>query len=491
MIDKRTIFEIHRLHDQGFSGREITGRLGIDRASVSKYLKNPDQVVGKRAGKKSKLDPYRDLISDMLEQYPGVKAPVILQHLEAKGFDGKITIVRDHLRELRGRSKFKKAFIRFESDPGYQMQVDWGHFKSLDYENGRRKLYALAVVEAHSRMLYVHFTHSQKQEHLHMGLLAAFKYFGGSPREIVVDNMMTAVTERSGSLVRFNESFLDFLRVFKITPRACNIRAPHEKGKVENSIKYLRHNFRPLRTFQDLADVRTQVRDWLENIANVRVHTTTGQRPVDRLSKEALRALPENLPDVRETLFPLVHKDFGIRFEGNVYTVPPWAIGRKITLKADDKTVQVYYKEKSIAVHHRCWGRKQRIELPAHKEQVKKLHKKIYHDRQVMIFLSIGQIAIDYLEKLACGKQPIRKNVISLLALKDEYGTQALIYALAKGLELKLYGADYIKNILYQSRTRVTQHQPVKLRKKELNNIRLTTPSLAEYDAIALRRRKK
>jgi len=491
MITRRTIFEIHRLHDQGFSRRWIAGKLGIDRASVSKYLDNPDQAFQKKGGRKSKLDPYRPLIKRMFEQYPGIKAPVVLQHLEKNGFAGKITIVRDFLKELRGRSHNQEPFIRFESDPGCQMQVDWGHFQSLEYENVRRKLYALAVVEAHSRMLYIHFTHSQKQEHLHMGLLAAFIYFGGTPREIVVDNMMTAVTERSGSLIRFNEAFLDFLRVFRINPRACNIRAPHEKGKVETSIKYLRSNFWPLRNFVNLDDVQDQVRNWLENVANVRVHATTGQRPVDCLQKEALQPLPEKLPDLRETLSPLVHKDFGVRFDNNVYTVPPWVIGKKITLKADDKIVQIYYKDKSISVHQRCWGKKQRIELPAHREQVKKMNKKIIGDRQVIVFLSLGQIAADYLEKLTNARQPIKKNVSHLLALKDEYGSQALIYALEKGLTLKLYGADYIKNILYQFRTPVTKHLPVKLKKKDLNNIRLTTPLLAEYDAIALRRRKK
>ena len=138
------------------------------------------------------------------------------------------------------------------------MQVDWGHFESLSYGKTKRKLNALAVVESHSRMLYVAFTHSQKQEAFHQGLLDAFRFFGGSPAEIVVDNMMTAVTERLGSMVRFNAAFLDFLRPFCITPVACNVRSPHEKGKVENAIKYLRYNFWPLRTFENLGDVQSQ-----------------------------------------------------------------------------------------------------------------------------------------------------------------------------------------------------------------------------------------
>lgn len=491
MINKRTVFEMYRLKDFGFSRREIARQLNIDRATVAKYLDNPDPAPGKRAKRISKLEPYRDELADMLKQFPAIKAPVVMQRIKEKGFDGEITIVRNLLRQLRGQINYREPFIRFESDPGVQMQIDWGHFNSLSYKGGNRKLYALAVIESHSRMLYVTFTHSQKQEQLHMGLLDAFTYFGGCPKEIVVDNMLTAVTERVGTLIRFNEAFLDFLRVLHITPRACNIRAPHEKGKIENSIKYIRQNFWPLRSFADLDDVQNQIQAWLDTIANVRKHQTTGERPVDRLQKDALQSLSEFLPDCREIESPLVHKDFALRFDTNSYTVPPWTIGKKVTLKADNHTVRIYYKNKSVAVHQRCWGKKQRIELPAHKEQVKKLRKKLYHDRQIMVFLSIGQIAADYLDKLADARQPIRKTVTRLLSLQDEYGDTSLIYALRKGLSLKLYGADYIQNILYQEMTPVTRHRPVKLKKQDLNNIRLTTPSLAEYDAIALKRRKK
>ena len=308
MIDKRAIFEIHRLKDIGLSIREIAGHLRMDRGTVAKYLKDPYASPAKRTRKSSKLDPYSDLVSDMIKQYPAIKAPVVMQRIREKGFDGEISIVRALLRQLRGQSCHREPFIRVESEAGQQMQVDWGHFQSLKYGDVSRKLYALAVVESHSRMLYVFFSHSQKQEYFHMGLLEAFQYLGGSPREIVVDNMMTAVTERVGSIIRFNEAFLDFLRPFKITPRACNVRAPHEKGKIENAIKYIRQNFWPLRTFTDIADVQRQMNDWLDTVANIRVHQTTGERPVDRLRKDALQPLPQYLPNVREISSPLVHK---------------------------------------------------------------------------------------------------------------------------------------------------------------------------------------
>lgn len=491
MIGKRTVFEIHRLKDMSFSIRQIAATLNLDRETVTKYLKNPDIVFQQRKERSSKLDPFRETIRQMIEDYPKIKAPVVLRQIRTKGFDGEITIVRDYLRYLRNDNFSKQAFIRFESDPGEQMQIDWGHFGSLTYGDSSRKLYALVVIESHSRMLYVAFTHSQKQESLHLCLIEAFRYFGGTPREIIVDNMLTAVTERIGTMVRFNESFLYFLRNFSITPVACNIRSPYEKGKVENSIKYLRNNFWPLKTFTDLEDVNHQVLAWLEITANQRVHQTTGEKPVNQLKKGALKALPDTLPDCRETETLTVYKDFGVRFDTNIYTVPPRLVGKTVTIKANARTVSVYCKEKLVATHLRCWEKKKRIDLPSHSEQVRKLKKKVFMDKQIMIFMSLGQEAVDYLEKLASASQPLKKTVGRLLILNDEYGTSSLIAALRKALNKKLYGFAYIQNILYQEMTPSIRHRPVALKNEDLNKIRLPHPNLADYDAIALQKRKR
>ena len=489
-IDQHTIFEIHRLNDLNWSERKIARHLRIGRSTVKKYIDNPNPAPVKRKKRASKLDAYRKIIKQLLEQDPQVKAPVVLQRIQQQGFDGKITIVRDYLLQLRGRQSSRRPFIRFESPPAEQMQIDWGHFGHLQYGQTNRKLYALAIIESYSRMLYVQFTHNQKQEALHQSLLDAFRFFGGTPKEIVVDNMLTAVTERQGSLIRFNGTFLEFLRPFKIMPVACNPGAPYEKGKIENSLKYLRHNFLPLRTFTDLADVQLQVNQWLATVANVRIHQSTGEKPKERFAKVDLRALPQLLPDCRQTCLVKVHKDFAVRFDGNCYTTPPWTIGKKATVKADAFTVSIYLNQKKIVAHQRCWQRKQRIELPTHLQQVKKIQKKLWHDKQVAAFLSLGQAAVDYLKALLEAKQPIKKSVLKLLKLKDEYGSASLLYAIQKATSFKAYGADYIENILYQEMTPQHHHQPVKLKDDALNRIRLTQPCLADYDADVLKRRK-
>jgi transposase len=180
MIDRRSVFEIHRLKDAGGSERQIARRLRIGRKTVSKYLDHPERTVSERKPTASKLDTYRERIDSFLEEFPDVKAPVVLQRLKKEGFAGEITIVRSYLQGKRERNRNREAFIRFESAPGKQIQIDWGHFGALTYGKAVRKLYALAVIESYSRMLYVEFTHSQKQEALHQGLINAFRFFNPS-----------------------------------------------------------------------------------------------------------------------------------------------------------------------------------------------------------------------------------------------------------------------------------------------------------------------
>jgi transposase len=490
MIDRRIVFEMYRLKNEGCSNSKISQELNLSRNTVKKYLDEPDIKMIIRQKKASKLDNYKDLIDEYLEKDIKVNSMVIYRKIKDRGYDGKTTILRDYLKNKRGKIKTKKAFIRFESEPGKQMQIDWGHFGALTYEGTKRKLSAFVIVEAHSRMMYVQFTHSQNQETLHMALLNAFKFYGGTPIELVCDNMRTAVVERSSGFVRFNESFLEFLRPFKIKPIACNVRAPYEKGKVENAVKYVRNNFYPLREFNGLNDANEQVKKWLFETANQRVHKTTNQKPAHRLQKDSLKALPDDLSQIYETKQVKAHKDFSVLFDTNYYTVPPWTVGERMTINANQSEVKIFKKEKLIAAHQRSWNRKKRIESPYHKEQAKKLNRDKWQDLKIREFASFGDEFREYLERLERTKIPIKKNISILLELKQKYDKASLSYAILKAIRYKAYGADYIENILYQEMTPKNIQPPVKLKNEALNNIRLIEPSLAEYDEFIFKRRK-
>jgi len=486
MIDKRMLFDIHRLNDLGHSARKIAVMLGIGRKTVRKYLDHPDiqKVSYQRV---SKLDSFKEKIDDLLKDDPDLSGEIVRQQIQKSGYCGSKSILYDYLKQIRPH-KAPRAFIRFETEAGQQFQVDWGELGCLSYAAIRRKLYCMAVIECHSRMLYLELTHSQCQANVHQCLLNAFRFFGGTPQELVTDNMLTAVIDRDGPLIRYNEAFLDFLRPFHILPKPCHVRQPQEKGKVERGgIGYIQQNFWPLRKAQDIDDLQHQANQWRDETANVRIHGTTGQRPAARFNPQALRPLPEHLPDCRQIKSLKVHKDFCVAFDANTYSAPPWLIGKHIILKADNHTIELYYNDKRVATHKRSWLKHQRIELESHRMEALKNRQPFRVSEEVAILMTMGEPIKHYLEKLAQNQGNIRKNAQKLIGLQKNFGLQAFTDAIEHAIAHNAFGIDYIENIL--NRQPVTIQPPVILKQDRLNHIYLAEPMLADYDTFVLKRK--
>src|ERR1700756_5122050 len=300
MLTADQINRHHRLHAEGWSLRRMERHLHMDLRTIKKYLVAPDQKAARRP-RASKLDAFRPAIDELLQQDPQARAAMIAQRVKPLGFAGGRTILQEYVREHRPVPAIPRAFVRMEPNAGERFEVDWGHFGALDYSGDKRKLYAFALVEAHSRMLYLEFTHSQSFETFVRCHMHAFAALGGVAREIAYDNLATAVAEHDGRLVRFLPRFLGFAREYGFFPHACNPAAGWEKGKVERAIGYLRRNFWPLREFTDLHDANRQVRQWLAEVANQRLHRETRERPLDRFQPEALRPLPVIPYDYRDS----------------------------------------------------------------------------------------------------------------------------------------------------------------------------------------------
>jgi hypothetical protein len=159
-----------------------------------------------------------------------------------------------------------------------------------------------------------------------------------------------------------------------------------------------------------------------------------------------------------------------------------------VIVKADHRTLTIYLRGKLIATHPRSYKRKERVELPAHKEAALRQKRRLWKSDLVQAFISLGEEAKAYLEHLSNTHEPLKKSLEKLLALKDEYGPYAFIEAIKKASIHKAYGAHYIENILYQEMTPKTHHPPVRLKQETLNRIRLDEPCLADYDAFIIKR---
>lgn len=485
-LSKREVFQIHQLKDTGYTERRIASELGLSRPTVRKYIIDPSPEAKKRASHSPLLEPYYPVIDRYLEIDDKASAVVICQRLLERGYKGGITILRDYLRKLRGERKKQEVYIRYESSPGEQCQIDWGYFGTFKYGKDYRKVWCFAMEECYSRLLYLEFTHSCNIDVFIACHVHAFSFFNGTPRELVHDNLKTAVIERDGRLVRFNERYLDFLRPLHITPRPCNPGQPHEKGKIEKGgIHYIRYNFWPLRNFSDIYDLNNQGTTWRDGIANVRIHRTTGEKPVDRFKKVTMRPFLKDSIDPREIKFTRIYStDCRVWFDCNYYSVPPGISGKDVVVKADNRIVTIYYKDHPVARHQRCWGKNMVIDTPRHIKKLLEKKKGALASKQQEYFLSMGPIAQQYLDALTKANLPVKRNIRDLLRLKDICGRKALISACKIALKHNALGTEYVENILLQQMYPKTEYAPVVMKQEEYNDLRITEADLAFYDNL-------
>lgn len=489
VMDPKTIEAIYRMnHEQKLSHREISRQLGVARKTILKYLENPLANAVVRKPRRSKLDSFKPVIRELLDQCPRASSVVIAQRIRPLGYTGGRSILQEYVATLRRIQQPPRAYVRVESSPGDCFQIDWGHFGAIDYQGDKRKLYAFCCIECHSRRLYVEFTHSQCFETFVRCHIHAFQFMGGRARECLYDNLVTAVAEHDGRIVRFNPRFLAFARELDFYPRACNKAAGWEKGKVEKGgVGYLRQNFWPLRTFTDLADVSSQVRQWSEQIANKRIHRETRQVPDERFRPECLRPLPPLLPDYRDTAIALVHKDIRLCFDGNRYCVHPRYVGFRLTIQADSQSVAIYDHGHEVARYVRCWRRGQTLgaerfekELLEHRPAAARSDA---HRRLVML---LGDTGESYLRGLAETDRSLTRQIAELLTLARQYGPEPVIAAIGKAQNVGAYGADYITNILVQEHSAREMQPLLLLKDPRLNDLATDPLSLLDYDALIL-----
>lgn len=304
MLGREFFVEINVLYRQGTSIREISRRLGISRNTVRRRLRAEEEpVAATRSLKGTKLDNYRAYLQTRIAaaRPDWIPATVLFDEIKAMGYSGCVTTVRNYVRTMKPVSR-PDPVVRFETEPGQQMQVDWGSFRL----EGKRISLFLSTL-GWSRYAFGLFVASERFDTLRQCHEQAFDDIGGVPLEILYDNMRTVVTKRNAygdGLHQFHSGLQELAHQFGFLPRLCRPYRAKTKGKVERQIGYIRRSFYvPLITRYrqsgqtlDLDSLNGEFARWLALTANARIHGTTNEVPEQRLLKErsALLPLPSN-----------------------------------------------------------------------------------------------------------------------------------------------------------------------------------------------------
>ena len=301
MISTEELMTIKILYQQGYSQRAIAKKLGISRQTVKRHLLQEldSPVYQSRPLTEHKLDAHKPYINERIKNAHPVhlSAVVIMREIKEQGYRGGITRLRQYLFDLRG-VKPSLDVIRFETEPGKQMQVDWGQMRG-----GKAPIHAFVAVLGFSRALFVYYTDNMRYETLEQCHRLAFEYFQGIPEQVLYDNMKTVVLERNAYGVghhRFHAGFYQFAKEMGFIPKLCKPYRPQTKGKVERMVRYVRDDFyRPLASKLKSAGITIDVdtanikgMHWLNEVANVRIHDTTKEKPIERLINERLVLQP-------------------------------------------------------------------------------------------------------------------------------------------------------------------------------------------------------
>ena len=481
--------------------RAITRELGINRKSVERVLHRRSVALEVAPFKRaSLLDPFKDRITELLKQDPQTTARVVLQRIRDENYEGGYTILAEWMKGHRLKLQPKKeAFFKMDFAPGQAAQVDWGEF--LDVFGDGVQIHCFVMVLCHSRLIYVEFTRSERFEEFIRCHENAIRYFEDLlPQECWYDNLPTAVSERMGKLTRFNARFFAYAGHHQIKPYACNVAKGNEKGRVEDGVKYIRMNFWHNRKFKDFWDLCAQANEWRDQTANLREHRATLKIPRLVFEHEEKAHLQKANPapyETDEVFSEKIRPDFHIIYETNQYSVPWTLVGCVATVRVDANEFRVYYRDRFVTKHERCYLKNQKpFTQPEHEEGLRELKpqgKNAHIHWQIQTLESYGPPLKQYLKCLRHSHRSLKQEVSRLLALGTVYGETVLAEAVDALLKRGTIGTEQLELALSRrekSEREATRPAPMSLRDERLARI----PSridLRQYDQLIMNSRER
>ena len=344
MLTMERFMDITLMKKQGLKMREIARKLGIHRKTVKRYLEDPLAALRGRKPiiRPSKLDPYLGNIKHWLDEDEKYRASWIYDRLIPMGFSGSYQIVKLAVRDIK-EEQSRVAYLRFETEPGCQAQVDFGEFV-VDRPGAKpEKYYCFLMILGFSRYLYAEFVKRCDLTTFLDCHIRAFRYFGGVPREILYDRMRNVYLGKLAGKDQFNRSLTSLAIHYGFKPEVAPAYAPWVKGKVERPYSFIRENFWRGYGFTDSERANRDLLEWLVAKAE-RIHGTTHEKVIDRYNREkpTLGLIAEREFDTSYKIFRPVHKDCMVSFEANRYMAPHRLVGQDVMLRIKDKVLRMF-----------------------------------------------------------------------------------------------------------------------------------------------------
>jgi transposase len=372
MIRKEDFAVIQALHQRGVYQKDIAAELDVHPKTVSRALQRQGAPNREWAKRGSKLDAYKNKVDQLLSE--GVwNAVVILREIRAAGYEGGYSILLEYIQPKRVLRP-SQATVRFETEPGKQLQSDWGEVV-VEIDGQMRKVHFIVNELGYSRRFHFWCTDSEDAEHTYEGLVRSFEYFGGVSEEVLVDNQKSAVLQASNTgSPKFNERFVDLAGYYGFTPRACKPYRARTKGKDERMVGYIKHNFFVrYRRFASWAHLNQLAEQWLREEADPRLQGTVKEVVAERFEREkpSLKPLPAVRYDTSYLEYRQAAWDGYIEVRGNRYSVPAALAGQRVAVRIGlDGLLRVYQSETLVASHTLKDRREGWSTLPEHRSEM-------------------------------------------------------------------------------------------------------------------------
>jgi transposase len=466
--------------------RAISRRLKIARKTVRSLL-DGDRATKKAAAapRTRMLDRYDGAIRQILGETPGMLAPAMLERLRTLGYRGGLTIVRARLRQLRPHAE-KEPFLTLDFKAGAAAQVDWADF-GFALPGCTRRVSAFVMVMCYSRQLYLEFTLSQAMGSFLRCMERALHFFGGSTTVDIFDNMKTVVKLHTPTATVFNPKFLAYARAREFGAVACNVARGNEKGIVERPIGFVRERFWPGCRPSDLLDLNVKAAAWRDTFANNRVHEITGKVPAlvfEHDEHRVLRPMQQISINTDDIDTATVSKTFRVRFDRNLYSVPPHLVDQFVLIRGSDHDVSIFLGPKCVASHPRCWDTNKDNEDRAHRQAAMAKKPRCQPGELPPGLTGLGAVGIRYFQILAAGSRSLRRESVRLTFLVELFGESVTASAVDEVMRTGHVGAEYVEYVLRHKKGLTPGAPPLHLGDPALDGISLREPDLSLYDRL-------